>query len=210
MIGSAVTRGVARRGARSPAGFTLLEVLVALVLASIVALLVYGAARAGSDVEARLATHRRGVQTERAARAVLQDALRNVRLGARADDSTFVLDARRDARGRPVDRLSFKTSGGLPPLTSDANWLVTVEPTPAGLAVVGVPAGVRAAPRLLALLPGVTGLAVRVLARDSAASWAERWSFPALLPRAVELTYWSAAGPLAPPLRVALPLGEQQ
>ena len=40
-------------------GFTLLELLVAIVLAGIVALLVYGTASAGRDTEVRLRERRR-------------------------------------------------------------------------------------------------------------------------------------------------------
>jgi prepilin-type N-terminal cleavage/methylation domain-containing protein len=196
-----------RARCRTRAGFTLIELLVALVLTGIVALLVYGAAQAGMDVEERLATRRRPAQSARGMRVLLQDALHNVLPAIRPDDSTFVLESRHDARGRPLDRLVFQTGSDLPPLSGEANWLLTLEPTPAGLTLTARPIGTRSAARVLGVLPDITGLRVRVLGTDSSGRWDERWAYPAIMPRGVELTYWTAAGAVDPPLRVALPLG---
>ncbi|HEY0351417.1 MAG TPA: hypothetical protein VGC48_04800, partial [Gemmatimonadales bacterium] len=67
--------------------------------------------------------------------------------------------------------------------------------------------GVRTPSRVLALLPGVTGLAVRVQHRDLAPGWAETWESHAVLPEAVELTYWTDWGSVGTPLTVALAMG---
>src|SRR5439155_8167949 len=51
---------------RRAAGFTLLELMIAIALFGVVALLVYGAAQAGLDTEGRLAVARRRLQSARA------------------------------------------------------------------------------------------------------------------------------------------------
>lgn len=67
--------------------------------------------------------------------------------------------------------------------------------------------GIRAPGRLLALLPGVTGLAVRVRHPDLGPNWSAEWSSPAVLPEAVELTYWTDSGRVGVPLTVSLAMG---
>ena len=186
--------------------FTLLELLVAMVLAGIVALLVYGAAQAGFDTETRLAADRRALQLERAMRTLLEDALRNARPAPRVGEAAFMLEDRTSPGGAPADRLWFVSRGGFPPLTPDADWLIDVEATPAGLAVSATPLGARATTRLAGLLPGVTGLDIRVQPPGGGA-WTGRWQMPAVFPRAVELTYWSDSGRVGLPIVVALPLG---
>lgn len=191
----------------SPRAFTLLELLVAIVLTSVVALLVYGSADAGLSTQTRLDERLRALQTERAMRVVLHDALRNARPALRAGDRPFVLEDRRDARGRPADRLSFIATGGFPPLTDESQWLVQIEPADSGIAVFALPIGVRAAGRrLLGRIPGASGVDVRVLSREDAV-WRDGWSYLSIVPAAVALTFTSDSGVVGIPLRVALPLG---
>lgn len=192
---------------RGRAGFTILELLVAITLAGVVAVLVYGAAGAGIETGRRLEESRRVLQRARAMRVTLEDALRNARPALRLGDTAFVLEDLQDMSGRPVDRLSFITAGGLPPLAAEGDWFVILAPTPEGLRLSAAPAGVRDATPVVALLPGVTGLEVRVQGLGAAAPWSGRWSFRSVVPRAVELTYWDDGGPLGLPLLVALPLG---
>jgi len=191
-------------------GFTLLEVLVAISVAGIVALLVYGTAVAGRDVEARLQARRRTVQTAQAFRSTVQDALRNARPSRQYGDTAFWIDAQRDSRGRPMDRLSFVAAGSLPPLTADADWQVTIEPHPDGIAITATPVGIALRPRVVARYPDATALQVRVLGTGSAPEWSEQWRFPSLVPSAIELTYWDDRGPIGRPLLLTLPLGGSQ
>jgi len=192
---------------RRSSGFTLLELLVAIVLAGVVALLVYGAAQAGLDTEEHLVASGRSLQSARAMRALLEEALRNVRPALNPRAPAFTLESRTTVQGRPLDRLAFVTTGGLPPLTADADWAVTVEPTTEGLAISATPLGVRSARPVTGLLPGITGLKVRVLVPGTQSDWTETWALRWLLPRAVELTFWSDSGPVGSPLRLLLPLG---
>jgi prepilin-type N-terminal cleavage/methylation domain-containing protein len=190
---------------RPATGFTLLEVLVGIVLAGIVALLVYGTLAAASDTHARLGEQRRLTQIGRAWRATVEDALRNARPAPTPGELALVVETRFDATGRPMDRVRFLTAGGLPPLTADTDWEVTIDPAPAGISFVARPVGV-AAPALRVTGPAfVTGLDVRVLS-PVGRTWTDRWRFPSRVPLAIELTYWTDSGPL-PPVRLALPLG---
>lgn len=200
--------GSSPRSGRS-AGFTLLEVLVAVVLLGVVAMLVYGTASVSLDTERRLVERRRALQSSRAWRATIEDALRNAYPAPMRGDTTFLLESEYTAGGRPMDRLRFVTAGALPPLTPDADWEVTLSPTPAGLALTARPLGVAAPPRMVLGRPDVRGLDVRVLTWGGRQEWTDRWRFPTLVPEAIELTYWGEDRPLegVAPLRLALPHG---
>lgn len=190
------------------AGFTLIEVVVSLVLASVVSLLVYGAATAARDTGARIAHERKTLLTALALRVLLEAAVSSSQTRFSPLDTVFRLENRVNARGVPQDRVTFVASGEIPPLSPGADWVITLEATALGLELVGTPRGVRIPPRRLALLPGVTGLAVRVLGPGDRLAWSEEWRFPVALPKAVELTYWSGTGPVGLPVTVALALGQ--
>jgi prepilin-type N-terminal cleavage/methylation domain-containing protein len=196
------------RGLSHRAGFTLLEMLVSIVLASVVALLVYGVAQAARDTQARVTRESEAWERALAMRLLLGAALAGAEPATQPGEAVFQLESRRDEGGVPRDRLTFVAQGSLPPLSPGADWVVTLEPTPSGLRLAGRPVGVRVPARLLGLLPGVTGLAVRVRDPDGRIGWSAQWERPALLPSAVELTYWSETGRVGRPLVVSLPLGK--
>jgi hypothetical protein len=98
----------------------------------------------------------------------------------------------------------------MPPLSPGADWIVTFEPSPQGLEVLGRAVGTRTPNRILARLPGVTGLAIRVKEAGSDAGWSQEWNFPAVLPNAVELTYWTDSGRVGVPLTVSVALGGER
>src|SRR2546423_10339527 len=112
-------------------GFTLLEVMLAIVLTGLVVLLAYGAAQVSYDAQARLRANIGALQEARALRELLQDALRSARAPQRPGDPRFTLHA---------GRLSFVTAGGGPPLDPDYDWLLTIEPAADGLALSAPPA----------------------------------------------------------------------
>src|ERR687895_232369 len=87
---------------KARAAFTLMELLVAIVVAGIVALLVYGAAGAAIATQERLTARRAAAQTERAMRAVLTDALRNARSSTRFGETTLVIEDGATPAGRPA------------------------------------------------------------------------------------------------------------
>ena len=184
-------------------GFTLLEVLVAIVLAGVVALLVYGTASAGRDTAVRLRERRRALQTAQAFRSTVADALRNARPTRVYGDTAFWLDGQ---------RVWFVAAGSMPPLTPDADWEVGIEAQPDGGGVVmtAKPVGVALPPRVVARYPEAIGLQVRVLTFGSRPVWTDRWAFPSYVPAGIELTYLGRSGTLGAPLRLVLPLGSPQ
>jgi len=191
-------------------GFTLLELVVAIVLTGVVALLVYGAARAAVDTESRLAERRRAVQSDVAWQALLVDALRNVRSPQDHDRATLAVEPGSDASGRPRDRLTFITAGGTAPLTGDADWLVTVESTGGGLMMLAAPLAIDAPARGIAGKRGVTGFRVRAHSGVPGSDWAEGWSNRRALPAALELSFSTDSGPAGPPIVLELPVGAGQ
>jgi prepilin-type N-terminal cleavage/methylation domain-containing protein len=190
MVGSAGHRS--RPCAR--AGFTLLEVIVALVLTSLVVMLAYGAARVSFDAKVRLSAERRALQGQRATRQLLGDAVRNLRPPQRPTDPPFELHD---------DRLSFVAAGGAPPLDPDYDWWITVGPTGNAVTLVARPLGHAPAQELSLVLPQVTRWQVRLLAPGNSLGWVQDW--PAgKVPRAVEMRFWNGSLPLGDPLLVSL------
>jgi prepilin-type N-terminal cleavage/methylation domain-containing protein len=190
------------------AGFTLIEVLVSIVLTSVVSLLVYGAAQAARDTQARVAAERSSLQRALAMRLLLADAVTGAQTTFRAQDTVFRLENRVNGRGIPQDRLTLVSSGDFPPLSPGVDWTITLEPTPVGLLLSGRPRGLRTGPRRLALLPGISGLEILVKQTGKDPNWSSEWNFPTALPKAVQLTYWAESGPVGVPLTVRLALGQ--
>src|SRR5438045_3554292 len=164
-------------------------------------------ATAVADGEAGLRGGRGAVQTAQAFRSVVQDARRDARPWRHYGETAFWIDAQRDSRGRPMDRLSFVAAGSLPPLTADADWRVTIEPRAEGITVTASPVGVTLPAREVARYPSATALQIRALGPGPGPEWRERWRFPSLVPPAIELTYWDDHGPVGRPLLLTLPLG---
>lgn len=187
-------------------GFTLFELLVALTLTGIVALLVYGAAAAAIDTEQRLRSRESEGRAVRGWRAILEDALRNLRSPGDYPRPTFIVESAAPGESGPLDRLRFVTAGGTAPLTPDADWEVVVEPIDGRLTLTATPIGVSVPARRILGPPGITGLDVQVFSGTGDEGRQEAWAFR-FLPRVVSLTYWGENGPLGAPVRLTLPLG---
>jgi prepilin-type N-terminal cleavage/methylation domain-containing protein len=192
--------------ARSRRGFTLVEVMLAIALTGIVAVLVYGASGIALDTEVRLAERELRLRSAEAWYAVARDALRNLRPSGGTAQPTLIVTPGTDPMGRPRDRLELITAGGTPPLTSDADWRMRLEVTERGLVLTARPIGVRTPGLEIAGMAGVTGLRVRVLDGRDEPGWLDAWNDPRLLPGAVEVTFWADSGPARPPLLVAIPM----
>jgi len=180
-------------------GFTLLEVMVAIVLTSLIVLLAYSAAQVSYDAHARLSADLRALQQARALRELLQDALRSARAPQRPGDSPFTLHA---------GRLSFVTAGGGPPLDPDYDWLLTIGPDADGLELSATPVGRVPAAVVTMRVSGVTRWDVRARPPGEGASqWLEEWPKTSGMPRAVAITLWHDTMPLGLPLQVPLAVG---
>src|SRR5262249_52399161 len=138
-----------------PTGFTLLEIIVAVVLTSLVALIAYGALHVSLGARERLGAAMAVEQRARVTRELLIDVLRNTRTPQRRSDTTFTLSG---------DTLTVVAAGGGPPLDADCDWRVTIAPNAGGLMFVAEPVGRTGPARVAFPLPGVTRMEVRVLA----------------------------------------------
>jgi len=186
--------------------FTLLELIVSITVAGIIALLAYASASAGFDTRDAIARHQATSEAELRTRSVLSDALRHASDEADAGNPAFELLDAIDSRGRPADRLTFLTRGILPPLGASALWTVTLSPSSAGLEMRAAPVGGRENPNIVARLETVRGVDVQVMSLAER-SWTTAWPSPAQLPTAVQLTFYDAArAPVGPPLVVRVGL----
>ncbi len=181
--------------ARSEAGFTLLEVIVAVLLTSLVVILGFSAAQVSFDSSARLGFDLRRLQSGRAVRQILGDALRNAQPAQQPTDPGFQLQN---------DRLTFMAAAGASPLDPDYDWLITIGPVDGRVEFAAKPLGRAPPAEVRFTLPEVTRWDVRVMVPGSTAGWLREWPRGTMMPRAVEIKFWNESRALGPPLRVTL------
>ena len=174
--------------------FTLLEIMVAIVLTSLIALLALSAAQVSIDARARLTSHLNDVESARAVRTLLTDALRNARIPTRPGDPGFDLQN---------GRLSFVSAGGAAPLDPDYDWRITVIPDARGLSFVATPLGHAPATQVAFRVPDVTRWDVQVLDADGL-QWRSDWTETKVMPRAISIALWHNSVTAVMPIRVVL------
>lgn len=166
-----------RRAVVGRAGFTLIEVMMALVISGLVASLAYAAAQAGFDTDARVSAYRDGRARDGVVRAILSDALRHQVDGVRGGSAVFTLDDRVDTEGRDADSVAFVTRGIVSPMGASAPWQLSVWREGTVLRIAGGPLADApdAAPPFAMRVEHVTGFDVRALGRGLAARWSTEW-----------------------------------
>jgi prepilin-type N-terminal cleavage/methylation domain-containing protein len=190
-------------------GFTLLELIVTIAVAGVIALLVYGTAQAGFDTRDRLARHPATTEAELRGRALLADAIRHASDEADPGTDAFTLDNAVDGRGLPADQLVFLSRGITPPLGASPLWRVQVAVTAGGLRIdavraTGDPASGGAlltAPAsteppqapFTAVLPSIRGFDARAMSLADGV-WLESWPSRSQLPAAVRIVFHDAQG----------------
>lgn len=179
-------------------GFTLVEVMIALLIGSVVVLLAYSTLRAGLDVEARVTAARERDEAGVAFRALLADALRHATTGD--GTATLGMQAQADASGRATS-LRFVSRGVMPPLGGRGAWIVGLGSDSTGVVLDAVAVDARSTPLRLTAR-GVRSLDVRFLPLDATA-WRSAWNDPTRLPAAVEIRFLDARGGDAMPALVA-------
>lgn len=168
-------------------GFTLLEVMVALVVTGLVVSMAWAAAQAGLDTEGHLARVRDHEERELVARTMLAGAFRHAVPGTIGGAPVFVL------RDGPSDELTFQTRGVTEPLGASGRWEVTLLAMDAGLLVAGRPMeGDGAA--FSVTLPRARAVNVHVRGRDARDGWLESWPAPDRSPAAVRVQFLDDGG----------------
>jgi len=190
---SAPTSGIV--SVRPRAGFTLLEVIVALLLTSLVVVLAYGAVRVSFDTRGRLGKDLRELQGQRAVRQLIADALRNAEPAQRKDDPGMVLQG---------DRLSFLAAGGAPPLDPDYDWVISIGPANNRVMFVAKPVGHAPPAEVSFALPLTTRWEARVMVPGNVTGWLREWPNGVIMPRAVEMRFWNDSVEIGQPLVVTL------
>lgn len=193
------------RAVRRNAGFTLLETMVALALAGVVAWLTQVTVTVAVDVCRRADEHLTEVRTAGRVRAQLSAWLAAARLDPGAGDVFAAIDGY-SSLGTSDDRLEFVTTQAEPESTTPARLIIEIDHDSAtaehGLVAtlhyIGEPTT-----RRLVLAEGASGFRARYLFRNGTdATWYSGWNSTASLPSAVELL---VIGDDLPPL-LTLPL----
>jgi prepilin-type N-terminal cleavage/methylation domain-containing protein len=186
-------------------GFTLLEVVVALVLTGLVSSIALAAVQAAYALDERLEEHRVGGEAQTIVRALLLDALRHPpeEGGAAMNDMLLELDDRVSASGLPADGVRFLSRGVTPPLGTSETWAVSLTTLDEGVRLRAAPVGVSATAPIEAWIGAANGLSVCVLYRVGDREWSDRWDVAGRVPAAVEVVFLTASGvPAFPPLVV--------
>ena len=174
--------------------FTLLEVMVALVVTSVVVVLAYSTAQVGLDTGSRLASYRAEEQSAQVVRAMLSDALRHAVVGTRGGERVFELFSR-DGREGAGDSLRFASRGIVSPLGTSEVWDVSVWQDDDGLHVEGAPHSTLGDWPLHMRLPRATSFEVAALGRGADATWRDGWSEATVTPDAVSFEIGGVEAP---------------
>lgn len=174
---------------KSRRGFTLIELIVALVLTGIVSLLAYGSIQAAIDSSERLTKQRQTVESEAMVRTLVADALRHP-ADSPDGDPTFELVSVAGNRGNGIQFVSRGVSGSL---GAGQLWRVALRPTTGGLeldaiSLDGSPATIRGQ------LPGLSSIDVRVLTAIDDREWQNHWESTQQFPSAVEILFRDSLG----------------
>lgn len=184
------------------AGFTLLELVVAIVVTGVVALLAYATLQAGLDTSERAERLRASVSAQAVMRALLLDALRHLpeEGGGAMDEALFTLEDRTSGSGLPTDVVAFLSHGiGRVPGTAGI-WSVTLGPTEDGVRLYAVPLDASDGVAFEARVTGARGVEARALPRGTGSAWTERWDLPGRVPAAVRIQLLDESGrPVGPP-----------
>ena len=174
---------------KARSGFTLVELMIALVIGSVVALLAYSTLRAGMDVEARITAARGADETTAALRAMLSDAIRHAVSGDSRESTGLRTET--DGSGRTT-RLTFVSRGISSPLGGSGAWQIGLSADSSGVILDATPFdSTRASLRLTAR--GPRSFTLRFLAIDDE-RWRTGWNDPSRLPEAVEVRFLDAQG----------------
>lgn len=199
---------------RTPAGFTLLELLLSLTLTAVAVTVAGGALRVATSTAERIDTHRDTLESETRLRAMLTDMLRHAPEAELIAEPLFSL-LQTDGHGT---QLVFLSNGVVPPFGTSRTWRVTLQANDVNGAIelhaIALGAG-SVLPPLRATFPGARQMHVQVLGalatnvgsatvRDASAGggWRRDWPLEASRPAMVAIDFGGVSA--LPPLVVAL------
>ncbi|HUQ48408.1 MAG TPA: prepilin-type N-terminal cleavage/methylation domain-containing protein [Gemmatimonadaceae bacterium] len=184
-------------------GFTLIELMVALVLTGIVSLIAYGSIQAGIDSTDRLAMQRQTVESEALVRVMVSDALRHP---ADSPDGNPAFELLSFA-GNRGDGIQFVTRGvsGVP--GAGQLWRVALRPSASGVELEAI--SLESAASIRTHLPNLSSIDVRVLRAVDDMAWQDRWQSTQQFPAVVEISFNDLFGKSGPPFIVQTGLGER-
>lgn len=183
---------VSREGGtgRTPAGFTLVEVLAALAIGGIVAAAVVAGVRTLTTWSSEARTRAREANRAAAIRRQIEGWLAGIAPPAGREARDLRFRDRSTAAGEADDVLGWATLAESPFASGRVRVRISVDRDSAtaerGL-VAELSGGDRPGVRRVELVPGASGLDARFLPPGPGASWAGSWSSTRQLPRAVEL-----------------------
>jgi prepilin-type N-terminal cleavage/methylation domain-containing protein len=175
-------------------GFTLVEVIVALVVTSTVLLVGYTALAASIDTRDRLRVQQDRGDRQLRTESLLRDALRHLVDAEQLDVPPLRL-VRATRNGRDADSLIVISRGVDPLLGAGRLWRVTVTADELGAVISAVPLlradepPTQLPPPLASRLDQFAGVRIEVLERVGALAWRTDWPQPVSVPAAVSLTF---------------------
>ncbi|MEO5588486.1 MAG: prepilin-type N-terminal cleavage/methylation domain-containing protein [Gemmatimonadaceae bacterium] len=182
-----MTRSSVRRG-----GFTLLELMLAIVITGLVTLIAYSAITVGLDTQERVERHRREAQSRALFRPFISDALRHIADVAGTGTPVFLISAVVGPTGG--ESVTFLTRGVQSPLGSSGLWRLTLIPSAMGLHVQADPLEDASRSKISSVIPGVTALRLRILATRQDKVWVSNWDATRQQPYAVKIELLDSGG----------------
>ena len=178
------------------AGFTLLEVMLALVLTAVAVATASLALRTATTARDRVAEHRQTLERESRLRTMLTDMLRHAPTASSVDES--MLRVWQTPTGET--QLVFLSTGVRAPFGTGPTWRVMLTQTASGLVLDATPIGVDADETALhTVLPGLQNFSVRVLEQAgglSAAHWRSDWPLERARPSVIAIGFGDDRAPL--------------
>ncbi len=182
-------------------GFTLIELIVAITLTGIVALLAYGSVNAGLDSAERVDRYRKDSEGVALMRSLVGNALRHPSDAPFGKGLSFEL-----VHGSGSDALRFVSRGVSGPLGAGELWRVELLPSSHGLQFSATSLDQDATP-IIGTVTALRSIAVRVRSPDDRMTWQNHWDPTQQFPSGVEISFRDSAGTIAsPPLIVATTL----
>ncbi len=173
------------------AGFTLIEVIIAITLTAIVLGISAAALSAATMARTTVLTHQRVDETESRLRVLLTDMLQHAPAAESVNEPLLTIE--RDGRGAS---LLFLSTGVLEPFGTGPVWRVRLTMDDSGLQLDAAPITGGVASAIHATAPSVRAFDVRVLesARSGeAARWRSDWPIANARPELVALDFTDAA-----------------